>query len=150
MSNNASAIDIQPFLDALSDKDLHIRATAAKILGKLRNPAAIPSLITALFDPTNTYKFTQGLFFQKTVQNVISEALVSIGGAETVAAFAELLESPDKNWRLMGIGLLKLVAQGRDQMLSGIAILQGLLKDPDLEIRSAAMEAIREIIFFEK
>ena len=149
---NPLDINIDPFLAALNDEDQYIRARSAEILGKLRDPSAVPYLVTAMFEERNTEKFSKGLFYEKSVQNVITDALVLIGGAEVVVALEGLVEDDDSNWRLMGIALLTLVGKGKrsiDQKRRIITILQNLLQDLDLDIRTAAIEALRDVMFDE-
>lgn len=149
---NPLDINIDPFIIALNDEDQYIRARAAEILGKLHDPSAVPALITAMFEERNAVKFSKGLFYEKSVQNVITDALVLIGGGEVVTALEALVEDDAKDWRLMGIALLTLVGKGKrssDQKRRIITILQGLLQDLDVDIRTAAIEALRDVVFDE-
>lgn len=141
-------IDIQPFVYALQDSDLHIRARAAEILGKLNDPAAIPALVSAMFAADNRQKFDRGLFFQRSVQDVAIEALLSIGGPAVVEELAALLTHTERTWQLRAVKLLQTLTH-RDPSQRGkiIALLQSLLwREDDLEMRTNAMEALRTII----
>lgn len=140
-------IDIQPFIIALNDDDQYMRLRAAEILGQLGDPAAVPVLMQAIYDPDNTVKYGKGIFARKSVQNVATDALVAIGGPTVVEALQQMLADEDKSWRLMAILLLKQVAYEHDQKHTVLGILQQLLTEPDLEIRTTAIEALREIIF---
>jgi HEAT repeat protein len=141
-------IDIQPFVQSLSDDDDHIRARAAEILGKLRDPAAIPALITAMRDTRNRQKFDRGLFFQRSVQDVAIDALLDIGGAEVTAELERMVQHNDRVWQLRALKLLQTMTHRHpDQRTAIISILQSVLvEDYDLEMRTAAMEALRTII----
>lgn len=140
-------IDIQPFIDALQDEDPHIRARAAEILGKLKDPAAIPALVDAMFKDINRQKFDRGLFFQKSVQDIATDALLEIGGEAATAQLEALLNHQDRGWRLKAISLLyTLGRKDRSQIEAVIRILQGQLQNTDLEMRTAVMEALRSMI----
>lgn len=140
-------IDLQPFIMALQDTDPHIRARSAEVLGKIGNVDAVPALVAAMFDDNNRSKFDRGLFFQKNVQDVAVDALLEIGGPRVVAEFEQLLTHDDRSWRTRAVGLLRhLSARERDQRADVIRILQGQLQNPDLDMRTLVMEALRGII----
>lgn len=144
-----SIIDIQPFVTTLKDESAYVRARAAEILGRLKNPDAVPALMEALFDPDNTHKFDSGLFYQKSVQNLVTDALVEINGPTVVAEMEKLLNGTDHNWRIMAIMLLKVIAKRNKERHTIIAILQRYLGDNDLTIRTHTIEALGEIIAVE-
>ena len=149
---NPLDISIEPIIVALHDEDQYIRARAAEILGRLRDPSAVPALMSAMFEERNAEKFSRGLFYEKSVQNIITDALVTIGGDAVVNALEKLVIDDDKGWRLMGIALLTLLGKGKRnaaQKRRVISILQSLLQDLDVEIRTAAIEALRDVIFDE-
>ena len=144
--NDTTPVDIQPFIDRLQDSDQYIRLRSVEILGKLGNPAAVPALMAALFDPANTAKLGKGIFAQKSVQNLVTDALVQIGGSAVVTELEKLLNDQDPNWRLLAMALLVRVASS-DQRSRVIGVLQGVLTDDNVQIRTTAIEALREIIF---
>ncbi|PJF39335.1 MAG: hypothetical protein CUN55_14640, partial [Phototrophicales bacterium] len=138
---------IQPFIEALNDPDAHIRARAAEILGKLRSEAAIDALVAAMFDDKNRYKFDRGLFFQKNVQDVAVEALLDIGTKTVARVFADLLNHEERAWRTRAVGLLRQLSMRQPELRSEIVhILQLQLQNPELEMRTLAIEALRAII----
>lgn len=141
-----SVIDIQPFVLALKDESAYIRARAAEILGRLKNPDAVPALMEALFAPDNTRKFDSGLFYQKSVQNLVTDALVEINGPSVVAEMAALLDGVDHNWRVMAVMLLTIIAKRNKERYSIISLLQRHLGDKELSIRTHIIEALSEII----
>lgn len=141
-----SAIDIQPFVLALKDESAYIRARAAEILGRLKNPDAVPALMEALFDPQNTPKFDSGLFYQKSVQNLVTDALVEINGPSVVAEMEKLLDGDDHNWRVMAVMLLKIIAKRNKERHLIIRLLQRHLADSDLSMRTHVIEALGEVI----
>lgn len=141
-----SAIDIQPFVFALKDESAYIRARAAEILGRLKNPEAVPALMEALFEPANTPKFDSGLFYQKSVQNLVTDALVEINGPSVVAEMEKLLDGDDHNWRVMAVMLLKIIAKRNKERHAIIRVLQRHLGDSDLSMRTHIIEALGEVI----
>ncbi len=142
-----SSIDLQPFIEALKDQDQYIRLRATEILGRIGDSAAVPALINAMYDPDNSIKYGKGIFAKKSVQNMATDALVAIGGPVVIEALETMLIEGDKQWRIMAIFLLKDVALGSDEKNPVIKLLQNLLTDDDLEIRTRAIEALRDIIF---
>ncbi|MDP3073642.1 MAG: HEAT repeat domain-containing protein [Opitutaceae bacterium] len=111
-----------PLLQLLTDESLAVKREAARALGRLRNPAAIPFLAAAIATTENDPVLTHALIF----------ALIEIGHpAETRKLLAH--QTPF----VRRAGLIAL-----DQMPAGnltAEVVFAALKSSDLELRSAAL-----------
>lgn len=124
--DNTWAVD--PFIEALSNKNPEVRRWAAFSLGKIKDGIAISALVEALGDE------------DKEVSENATTALINIGESVIKSVIAAL-ESKNEFARQSAIFVLK--ALHSKQALKPLTIL--LLKDPNFEVRLLSASALGEL-----
>jgi HEAT repeat protein len=114
-------------LDGLRDEDGFVRATAAKLIGDIGDPAHVGVLATALLEDSDPV-----------ARQRAAESLEILGGEEALAGLASCLEDPMERVRLACIdGLRKL-----DPAFATTALLRLLAEDSAWEVRSQAARTL--------
>lgn len=116
-----------PALAALEDDDGFVRATAARCLGDLADPAFVPVLARHVLEDADWH-----------VRQRAVEALAAIGGPEAAAAVLPALEDPVSEVRLAAVkGTADL-----DPALAVTRLASIVTDDPEWEIRVQAAGAL--------
>jgi HEAT repeat protein len=111
----------------IDDDDDFVRATAAKLVGDLKNPADTPLLIERLLeDPDNV------------VRQRAAEALAKIGTEAAIEGLAQGLDDPMENVRLASVRGIRKV----DPAFAKASLTRLLLQDSMWEIRVQAAGAL--------
>ncbi len=105
-----------------------VRQQAARTLGRVGDPAAVPELIAALGDP------------ERSVRREAAKALGSIQDERAVPALVKALGDPDTNVRFYAAYALGEIKDPR-----AAATLVQVLRDPQWTVRDQAAWALREI-----
>ncbi len=114
-------------LGGLEDEDGFVRATAAKLLGDLEDPAAVPALVDHLGrDP------------DPVVRQRAAEALTVLAGPQAEESLVRALQDPLARVRLAATRGVSDLAPGR----ALDALVQLLLEDPEWEIRAQAARGL--------
>lgn len=125
---------IPALVAALKDQDSYLQIAAAKALARIRHPSVIEPLVNALEDSSNA------AFFYG-VSDEASAALVKLG-KPAIAPMLESLKRPATSGRgrLLIIRLLGELPDPR-----AVEPLVGLLSEPNLEVRQAAMTTLAKV-----
>lgn len=115
--------------DGIRDEHGFVRATAAKLLGDLQDPAAVPLLADRLLMDPNTW-----------VRQRSAEALERIGGAEASAALLDGLKDPIQSVRLAAAQAAREV----DPVAAMPEFSRLVLDDPVWEVRVEAARGLGE------
>jgi HEAT repeat protein len=125
----AQTEQISKLTEALKEEDWEVRISAAKSLGEIGNPAAVPGLIEALADP------------DRSMREMAAWALGRIRSTAAVPALSEVSRN-DVNWYVRYSAINALARIGDAAALSA---LNAALKDKQWPVREAAAQALRAI-----
>jgi HEAT repeat protein len=115
-------------IDALSSKEVSIRAKAAESIGRLADPRAIPPLIKLLNDDSDNVR-----------ENAI-QALAEMGAVQASDALLEVAASPEQSGYIRSEAIRAL---GRMRIREAVPLLRRLREqEEDEEIRQAAADTL--------
>lgn len=121
--------DLESWLAQLRDGDTYKRMAAAKALGELGDPAALPALVAALDDG------------DEWVATDAAEALGQIGSAEAVPALLETLRA--ESWRHFFDSMLDGMKDAEN--ISHAAVAGAMVAGSISDLRAAAAKALGQI-----
>ncbi|WP_301677416.1 HEAT repeat domain-containing protein [Methanoculleus methanifontis] len=123
----AGATAVEPLVRVLEDRDDSIRRRAAKILGEIGDPHAVPGLMNLLHDDYYS------------VRREAAAAIVAIG-APVMEPVVSALSDPDGDVRKRAADVLAEIGDAR-----AIGPLEGIFDDEDWYARKAAENAVERI-----
>lgn len=124
----ADAVELS--LEALEDPEFFVRMTAARLLGELGDPVAVPALAERLRYDEDWH-----------VRQRAAEALGRIGGPEAAEALTEGLDDPLKEVRLASVEGLAL----NDPSVATVSLRRMVRSDSEWEVRVQAARALGSI-----
>ena len=124
----AGRVAVKPLSSILQGCDEASRSQAALALGKIGEPAAAASLITALEDPAAP------------VRAAAAKAIGMMGDPQGTRALIRALEDPVGSVRKVAVCALSKLGGGYP-----LEVLEGVLRDPNCTVRAAAAEALGAI-----
>ena len=121
------SLAVEPLLRVLNDRDDSIRRRAAKALGEVRDPRAIPALMALLHDDYYS------------IRREAAAALVAIG-APAMGPTISALGDRDGDVRKRAADVLSEIGDAR-----AVEALRGIFSDEDWYVQRAAEEAVEKI-----
>ena len=118
---------VGPLVAVLNDRDDSIRRRAARVLGEVRDPRAVPALMDLLHDDYYS------------IRREAAAALVAIGAPAAVRVVSALGD-PDGDVRKRAADVLAEIGDA-----GAVEALRGILNDEDWYVRRAAGDAVERI-----
>jgi HEAT repeat protein/beta-lactamase regulating signal transducer with metallopeptidase domain len=119
---------VRALMGSLRDDDAGVRSAAARALGRIENPMAIPALVSALEDP------------DREVRHAVVDALSNFDEGVPPAPIRRLLTSDEAEVRAQAVRIL-----GEMGDRESVGAIRVALDDADVEVRGMAFEVLVDL-----